>query len=252
MTAPESVSEKARWNRTTAIGRIYDQVAELIEPRNVSEDYSFEMWAGERLLGQKPRRHTLTLPSLLQCLAEAVEPGADIGQALGGRAFESRPAARLDPIKVLRDIDKQSRKWCLFLEINRETLVGHLSALKGAASQLDDHDLRLLDQDVLSWHRKAKVATGEDPAPINLNHPCPECGQRGLVLSGDLQWAVCRYCQRPWPHELIGLLGEMLRVNAEQETVAMVKCPDAGCMHRGVHGYHEDGKGRYWPLDDTP
>lgn len=30
----------------------------------------------------------------------------------------------------------------------------------------------------------------------------------------------------------------------------LVKCPEAGCVRRGAHEFHSDGKGRTWAFRD--
>jgi hypothetical protein len=97
------------------------------------------------------------------------------------------------------------------------------------------------------WVRKARIATGFEPAPVTLNHPCPYCMRRhALVIAGDLQSAKCTRCKTTWSPDTIGLLAEMLQTNETQETAAAVRCWMADCTRRGPHDVHQDERGRHW------
>jgi hypothetical protein len=249
----QAVSEPRRWDRHAAIYRIHDAITDLTEPRHVTEHYEYQITEHQR----RPAQHVQTLPGLLQALQDAIEPGGDNGQATGGRSFESRPPVRLDPIKVLRDIGRGARQWTQTLGLSRQTTRGHLMAIKSVASTMPDDLVNDLDRDTKTWIRQAKQATGEEPMPITLDQPCPECWKRNkLTITGTLDYAHCVNCDTTWDQDTIGLLGQMLTANTTEETISKTRCDhtDEGlrCYRYTNHdGYHLTQTGRYWATDGT-
>ncbi len=248
----QDVSAPRKWDRYAAIYRIHDAIADLTEPRHVTEHYEYQITEHVR----RPAKHIQTLPGLLQALQDAIEPGGDNGQANGGKAFESRPPVRLDPIKVRRDIGRGARLWTQTLDLKRHTTKGHLMAINAAVGAMSDEWVKDLDRDTKRWIRQAKQATGEEPMPITLDQPCPECWKRNkLTITGTLDYAHCANCDMAWDQDTIGLLGQMLTANTTQETTARTRCDQADeglrCYRYTNHdGYHLTQTGRYWA--DTP
>lgn len=214
-------------DRTSTINRILDEIDELTQPRWIAE---FEDADGNGLaIGV----HRHVLPSLLEALRAAVEPGGDNGQAAGGKAFESRPAARLSPIVVLRNLDVFARGWCREFDVRRATTVGHLVAIKGQLGGCTDATLRRLDIELGALYAAARVATGYDDPPAAVRgERCPFCGHESLMWNRQetefRAWcsnAVCRAAgeqqgmPRTWDNDTLPVLREMLRLNREHETL---------------------------------
>lgn len=195
------------------------------------------------------RRHATTLPPLLDELHTAAVPGSGEDGASTSAAFESRPAAELDPVSVLREITDDLGFWVRTFAIERKDLVGNLRALVSAPA--DDAQLERIASQASRWVRLARVATGRDPLPITLADPCPYCFRRNsLVIAGDLARAKCIRCGTRWNPDTIGLLADMLRKSETQETVADVRCWMADCARRGAHDEHRDERGRTWQRQD--
>lgn len=207
---------------------LMDWLEELTEPRRVVE---FEDAEG-RGIGKGLHQHVL--PSLLDALAAAVEPGGDNGQAEGGKSFESRPAARLSPIVVLRQLDEFGRRWCTVFGLRRASIRGHLLAVKGQVPGCSDHDLQRLAGELEPLWQVAREVTGWDdpPAPMR-GAACPFCGRESLMWNrrdADFRaWCSNAQCRaageesgmpRSWDNDTLPVLREMLRVSREQEKLA--------------------------------
>lgn len=230
-----------------------DAVTELVEPRHHTEyliktvTTSVDANGGRRRKAKRTRqreRHTVTLPGLLQSLSNAVVPGASISGAGSSGGFESRPAAELEAVAILRDIARDAQRWGKDLGLTRTaTVAGTLRSLVSAPHT--DEQLRALARDADRWVKRARIATGFDAAPITLGDPCPACGRRNaLTITGDLEKATCDRCGTWWDHDTIGQLAELLRANQTQETAVTVRCVWPNCPHMGVHDVHQDGRGR--------
>lgn len=227
-------------------------INELVEPRHHVEMLEASVTATIVTRSGKTRskrtrerrRHTVTLPGLIQCLRDASVPGAgDAGAALGG--FESRPSAELEPLSVLREITDDTGIWSRTFGIDRPTLEKTLRALVSAHS--DDAQLRRMTRQAQRWVRRARLATGFDRAPITLGAPCPSCLARNqLTVTGDLEWARCGRCGTEWTPDTIGLLANMLSDNTDHETLALVPCWQEACTRYGDHDQHQDTQGRTW------
>lgn len=190
------------------------------------------------------RKHSVTLPALLDELRSAAIPGSgDVGAAIGG--FESRPSAELEPLAVFREIDHDAGFWARTFRIEGADLADVLHSLVSAPH--DEAQLAAITRQAVRWVHRARLATGHEPLPITLNEPCPYCLRRhALVIAGDLQSAKCTRCSTRWSPDTIGLLADMLRTNETQETAAAVPCWMPDCTRVGVHDEHQDGRGRTW------
>lgn len=222
-----AADDRSTLDRHTVINRIIDQLAEFTDPRPVSEGNDSK---GERLA----KRHTHTLPSLLAALRAAVSPGGDNGQAGGSKAFESRPAARLSPIVVLRQVDAFARKWCKVFDVQRATTGGHLSAIRGRLAGCSDSTLREIDIELTALYGAARVATGYDDPPTAVHgERCPFCGRESLMWNRREDefraWCTDPDCKRlgqesgmprSWSNETLPILRAMLEQNRTYETLA--------------------------------
>jgi hypothetical protein len=241
-----------RPSRGELLADLADMIRELTEPRTHTEMRDdVQIGAGnKRTRVRQP--HPTVHPSLMQELLNAMTPGAD-GDAMGTGGYESRPSADLEPLRVWVMIRDQSAAWCTDLGVSAKTVTGGLTALVSAHHT--DSQLDLIVQACRSWVRQAKRATGWEAQPITLGDECPECHRRNtLTVSGDLKYVRCNRCQRDWPEELIGILGQMLEQNRTQETVGY-RCPVPPCyLVEGHTEEHRSSTGRYWPnqSEDNP
>jgi hypothetical protein len=240
--------------RAELLTDLADAVRELTETRTLTEyreRVRVEPPSGRRKRQRRVRRreaHRVTLPGLLESLRVAAVPGsAEAGCATGG--FESRPSAELEPLSVLREITDDVGRLARRFGIERGTLVG---AVRGLVSlSTDDETLADIGRQAARWVRRARVATGIDPAPITLSEACVYCGRRNaLVIAADLQAARCSRCGVEWDMNTIGLLAEMLTANQTRTTMPEVPCWMADCTRRGPHDQHQDHRGRAWRRDD--
>lgn len=191
------------------------------------------------------RRHVTTLPPLLDELRAAAVPGSGVDGGSTGASFESRPAAELDPLSVLREITDDLGFWVRVFGIERDGLEANLSALVSAPA--DDAQLERIAGQAGRWVRLARVATGRDERPFTISEACPYCFRRhALVITADLQRAKCTRCGTRWSPDTIGLLADMLRTSEDQETAVDVRCWMPDCVGRGVHEVHRDERGRTW------
>lgn len=240
-------------DRRALLMDLADAVRELTEPRQHTEylEHATTRTVTSRSgkirakRTRERRRHTTTQAALLDELHTAAIPGSGVEAGSTGAGFESRPAAELDPVSVLREITDDVGFWARTFAIERAGLAANLRALVSAPA--DAAQLERIASQASRWVRRARLATGRDPLPITLNQPCPACARRhALVIAGDLQSARCTRCLTFWPPDMLGLLAEMLRVNETQETAVDVPCWCADCTRRGPHGEHRDDRGRTW------
>lgn len=190
------------------------------------------------------RQHIVTLPSLIDCLTVAMSPSST-GDAASSGGFESRPSAELEPINVMRLIREQATRHANDLGVRRDGLKAILHGLVGAAHT--DTQLRKLAQDAAYWARRARIATGFDPAPFTIDQPCPYCWTRhAITVTGDLLNGRCNRCGAMWDELTIGLLGQMMTANQTQTTMTLERCGWDSCHKKGPHVDHSDGTGRTW------
>lgn len=237
--------------RAELLADLADAVNELVEPRHHTEMLiktvieSIDVNGGRRRKAKRTRqrqRHTVTLPALLESLRSASVPGSSDSGA-GSGSFESRPAAELEALGVIRDIADDAATYAKVLGLKRSTLDSTLRALVGAHHS--DEQLRNLVRDANRWVKRARIATGFDAAPITLGDACPACLRRNcLTITGDLEQAVCARCGTEWGHDTIGQLAELLRANQTQPTMTEPRCVWPTCPHTGPHDVHQDGAGR--------
>lgn len=240
-------------SRSELLTELADAVNELTRPRQTTTfvEHSVTRTVTTRSGKQRAkrtrerRRHTVTLPSLVTELGNAAVPGAAGTSGAPAGGFESRPAAELDPVSTLREITDEASFWIRVFRIEPSSLKEALSALVSAPH--DDEQLALIARQAKRWVHRARVATGLEPPPITIQDPCPYCMRRNtLVITGDLASARCYRCGTRWSPDTIGLLADMLRANATQETAAAVPCWMPDCVRVGVHEEHEDGRGHIW------
>jgi hypothetical protein len=237
--------------RNDLLADLADDVRELTEPRHHTEMVeAVERDGAKRRRVRRP--HPVTMPSLLQCLLDCLTPASSGDMAAVVASFESKPSADLEPLRVFRAIEDGADHWCAMLSIEASTVTARLSRLVGAHHT--DQQLSEIARDVHRWVRDARIATGWDAPSFTLGDACPNCGRRNtLVVSGDLDHAKCGRCRMEWPHDLIGILSQMLIANQTEEVVragGMCGAPlaDETCYLVPDHqDLHVTPRGRCWP-----
>jgi hypothetical protein len=235
-------------SRAEMLTDLADNIRELTQPRTHTETREVTHTQGRKRWRAR-EKHTITMPSLLQSLTDALQPG-NTGEPTGAAGYESRPSADLEPLRVWTLIRDQTNTWCLTLSIKRPTLEERLSGLVSAHT--DNNELDQLAWDAANWVRQAKIATGWDPASITLGDRCPGCMRKHcLTVSGDLETATCNRCKMQWQHDTIHLLGRILEDNRTHETLTTTRCTDTtttdNCYLTTNHkGEHRGPTGRYW------
>lgn len=198
-----------------------DDVRELTDSQLHVEKFVLQDQHGRAV---KHDRHITRHPSLLDQLRAAGngdKVGAE-GAMAGG--YESRPAARLEALDVLRTIASGADDWIVrhFTAESRSTIEGNLHALVGLAAAADTALRSRLAHDARSWLTLARVVTGWDSAPWRPRASCPVCEHVGdLRVRLDERVAACLHCKEAWTPATIGLLADHLReVNADARTHA--------------------------------
>lgn len=207
-----------------------DYIRELTETHTHHELYTV------RLAGQwQPRAHHVRVPSLLTQLANNDTPSAaaDDGPRAG---YASKPAARLDAIAALTDIDLAINRWIVdigdqpaHLDTGRALLQLH-----GLVASADDVTQAEVARDVRRWWTRARIVTGWDSPAWEPDNTCPSCAERGtLRIRLAERIGMCTYrgddrrapCAATWDESTIGLLADHIRAESEAERVAR---PGAG------------------------
>ncbi len=205
-----------------------DYVDELTRPHTHREHYTAKV--GHTTYGLD---HVTKVPALVHQLRYATPTGK--GEELGGGGYESRPAASLESLDTLTDIDLEAARWVRDLGeddpgdrrdpktgryIQGSGTIACLQLLNGLAANLERckkpgrgcctwHDL---ERDVRRWWARARIVTGWDSAAWRPDNSCPVCGVRGgLRVKLVEQVATCTECRETWEHSNIGLLAEHIR-----------------------------------------
>lgn len=204
--------------RTELLTALADNINELTRPRHTSETYVITELTKKGTRKRVRKRHTATLPSLLDALYATLIPSAAGGMftGTGGIGFESESAADPAALAVLDTIRRGTDHWTALLQTANPAagLANRIQALVGAPATTDQ--LEHLSHDAAGWVAAARVATGYDPPPVTIDQPCPYCFRKNtLTISGDLMSARCSRCRTTWDHNTIGLLGQMLTANAQ-------------------------------------
>ena len=202
---------------TDLLADIADTADELTNPRqNV-----------ERIQTADPHRNrrtrriwVVTLPSLLDQLAQAIHPGETYVEAetdTSHGSFESRPAARIDAIDRLLAIEAGAATWCQRTrQPLREHPASNIRALVGTAPTIGSDQQTGLLRDLRAWRTWAATVTGWERPADAPRGACPACGKRNtLRVRLARQTGCCMACGAWWDHASIGILADHLRAAAE-------------------------------------
>lgn len=155
--------------------------------------------------------HRVSAPSLIDQLSSR-EPSSGEGVR---RGFGSRPAAALEAIDTAKRIDAEAREWCRWLCVSDTGKPGTvIRRMYSMTPQMETPVLDLVTSDVTRWWTAARVCTGWDTPPRQINGHCPACDEpeRGTIRVRLDEWlAVCCKCGSVWDKATIGILGQAVR-----------------------------------------
>lgn len=163
------------------------------------------------------RHRTISLPLIEQLQSAVATTGAIAG---GAHAFASKPAARVDAIDVLQDIERETGSWLRRLNLPLEDKHGRPLALadriRAAAANASDD----MHRDLRSWWIRARTVTGWDAPSWRPDNTCPLCSVKGgLRVRLDAQTAACIECGEGWDSATIGLLADHIRAENHEDDV---------------------------------
>ena len=193
-----------------------DYVDALTRPTTHHEPYTTLRTMGDGSHYWTTERHrTISLPLIEQLQSAVATTGAITG---GAHAFASKPAARVDAIDVLQDIERETGSWLRRLHLPVEDKHGRALALAdriraAAANGGDD-----IHRDLRSWWIRARTVTGWDAPSWRPDNTCPLCGVKGgLRVRLDAQTAACIECGEGWARDTIGLLADHIRAENHED-----------------------------------
>lgn len=204
-----------------------DYVRELTQPHTHREHYTTRRrgtWYGQD--------HVTLVPPLIAQLAAGDIPSATAEE--GPRAgFGSKPAARLEALDAVIEIDDQAARWVRTLghddpgtKIDPKTrrpipgsgAIACINLLHGLTASADPVVRRQIERDIRHWWTKARIVTGWDSAPWSPDNTCPVCAERGSLKIRLLeQIGMCTNCRETWDDGNIGLLAGHIRAESAQE-----------------------------------
>lgn len=183
---------------------------DLTEPHQHAE--TLEYW--DRNRHRKTRRRTVTMPGLLQQLADMYTHAA--GEEDGARSVpDSKPPGHWDALSRHTAVTLGALGWVQRLRLDpRDTVESNIRALVGVSPTLDPDDARRLLKDMRRWKTWAEIITGWKTPPWTPVAPCPaavagedgttrSCGKRSLRVNLTYATAYCPSCGTTW--DAIGL-----------------------------------------------
>ena len=196
---------------TDLLADIADTADELTNPRQNVE----RIQDTDRSRNKRVRRvWVAVLPSLLDQLARAVQPGESYSEEEAGRtAFESRPAARLDAVDRLVAIEAGAAGWCTRSGVElRDSPAGNIRSMVGAAPSIGSDNQSMLLGDLRAWRTWAATVTGWERPADAPRASCPHCGKINVLrVRLARKTACCLSCGAWWDDTTIGILAEHIR-----------------------------------------
>lgn len=202
-----------------------DYIHELTQPHTHVETYQTRSITGP---GYIDARHITHAPALLTQLANNDIPSAAADE--GSRAgYASKPAARLEALDALAEIDLAINRWILDIGDQPAHLdtARALQQLHSLVVSADPVTRRAVERDVKHWWIHARIVTGWDSAAWAPDNTCPACGERGtLRIRLAEHIGRCTYkgderrrqaCEATWDETTIGLLADHIRAESEAE-----------------------------------
>lgn len=196
----------------TAPMDLAEMVHELTETHHHREHYTTRdhgFWYG--------RDHVVPAPPLLDQLTTTSPSGT--GEERNGGGYASRPAARLEALDTMVNIDLEASRWVRDLgeddPLDTKACIRRLHGLHRSASGPTRREIL---RDVRRWWLQARIVSGWDSPAWRPDNTCPMCGERGglRVRLGD-RTALCVTCRETWDVTNIGLLADHIRGESEAE-----------------------------------
>lgn len=190
---------------------IHDVFRELTQWHHLDTVYEEERANGEHWT----RHHTVTVPPLLQQLADAQPTGE---RNTSHSHPQSRPAAWLEQLDALQQIERQAAYELRTLGVNDDgnalTVVRRLYATRARLAH-DTLERAEIDQFARLWWTQCRVLTGLDQTALRPHNTCPICDEPELGtlrIRRDATGAFCVRCRATWTPENLGLLAEHIRI----------------------------------------
>jgi len=190
--------------------------------------------------------HFTRVPPLLAQLQTA-DPTSETG-GRSGSGYESRPAASLEALDTLVNIDLEAARWVRDLgEDDPSTTIGCVKLLGGLLPSAHRCDPKrrgrqgetgwcctwhAIEHDVRRWWAQARVVTGWDAPAWRPDNTCPNCGvRRALRIRLAERVGFCVECRETWPSDSYQVLAEHIRTESEVER-SRVRLPKGPCLCR--------------------
>lgn len=190
---------------------LVDMVRELTQPHTHREHYTIR-----QRTGWEGHHHQVKAPALLDQLTASSPSGA--GEERAGSGFTSRPAARLEALDTMINIDKEASAWVRDLgEDDPLDTKACILRLHGLSASTEPVTRKAIFRDVRRWWTQARIASGWDSAAWRPDNTCPMCGVHGglRVRLAD-RVALCVDCRETWDETNIGLLADHIRIESEE------------------------------------
>lgn len=204
---------------------IHGIVRQLTQWHTIRQAYTHQ---GENMTWEAA--HVTQVPPLITQLSEA-NP-ASTGAGAGKPA--SRPAANIEALDTLIDIDLAAARWVRDLgEDDPGSTIACISKLYGLAASAHHCGnqkatienrravccaVHQIERDIRRWWTQARIVSGWDSPAWAPNNTCPMCSERRtLRIRSDDKTAMCTGCRETWDGGNIGLLAEHVRGENDDE-----------------------------------
>jgi len=200
-----------------------DHIRELVRPYLTSESVTQPQEGDDGRWRTMRRLHTVHHASLLTQLDAAITGASSLSDEDAGRStFGSKPAARLEALAVLAQIDQESLELAVDLDIEEaprtKTKVKHLplvDRLLAISGKLGDKEHPAPKR----WWTAARITTQWESRPFHpKGAPCPQCwavDSLRVVLSEEL--ARCTECGFSWDDTAFRVLAQHVRWCTDHE-----------------------------------
>lgn len=168
------------------------------------------------------------------------------GTERGGTGFESRPAASIEALDTLVNIDLEAARWVRDMgEDDPATTIGCVALLGGLLASANRCKLRrgredsktgwcctwhAVERDVHRWWTQARIVTGWDAPAWRPDNTCPACGvRRSLRIRLAERVGFCVECRETWPSDSYQVLAEHIRTESEEQRNAVTSVGPCMC-----------------------
>lgn len=202
-----------------------DMITELVDRHRHREHYTLDGHVNGYRLG---RDHVVEAPPLLAQLEQATPTSAG-GETEGGGGFKSQPAAHLESVDTLIQVDKEASRYVREhgdddAGMSTRECVRRVGALMASMDRCHRHrglrtagriaccQWHAVEHDVRRWWAQARIVAGWDSPAWRPDATCPLCGERGgLRVRLSAKAGICTECRETWDPSSIGLLADHIR-----------------------------------------